>query len=185
MRSGFASPCPCSVLGMMTMTDEERLNTKRQRAPDWLQFHPDVRKTLATNPGHYSPVTSNSRYSSFRYALAGWLFMLKYGKNTRIHIIFSVLVFALGWWLGLQPLEWAIIFLTILVNWVTEFVNGAIEAAINLASPQIHPMARVGKDVAAAASLVAAVASAIIGGLIMLPPFLERVLPTLVPLFMR
>jgi diacylglycerol kinase len=167
------------------MSDQDLLNGRRQRAADWLQFHPDVRETLSIDPDRYSPVTSKSRFTSFRYALAGWLFMLKYGKNTRIHIVFSVLVLAVGWWLGLTPLEWSIIILTILINWVTEFVNGAIEAAINLASPQIHPMARVGKDVAAGASLVAAVASAIIGGLIMLPPLLERVLPTLLRLFVR
>jgi diacylglycerol kinase len=109
--------------------------------------------------------------------------MLKYGKNTRIQALFSVIVFAVGLWLGLAPMAWAILLLTITINWIAEFINGAVEAAINLASPEIHPMARVGKDVAAAASLLAACASVVIGALVMLPPLLERVSPPLLRLF--
>jgi diacylglycerol kinase (ATP) len=115
--------------------------------------------------------------ASFRYALAGWLYMLRYQKNTRIQAAFSILVFALGLWLGLHPLDWAILILTITINWLAEFINAALEAVVNLASPQIHPMARVCKDVGAAAVLLASVASLIIGVLIMGPPLLERVGP--------
>ena len=152
---------------------------------EWFKLHPDVQATLAARPDDYSPITSHSRWKSLRYALAGWLYMLKYGKNTRIQMAFSLLVFVIGWWLGLSPMTWAVLILTITINWMSEFINGAVEAAINLASPNIHPMARVGKDVAAATSLLVAAASAIIGALLMLPPLLERVGPWLVGLFVR
>jgi diacylglycerol kinase len=151
----------------------------------WVRLHPDIEATLSTHPDDYSPITSRSRWSSLRYALAGWLYMLKYGKNTRIQAVVSILVFVVGLWLGLPTTTWAILILTITVNWIAEFINGAVEAAINLASPEIHPMARVGKDVAAAASLLAAAASAVIGALLMLPPLLERVGPWLVGLVVR
>ena len=49
---------------------------------------------------------------------------------------------------------------------MAEFFNAALEAAVNLASREIHPMARVAKDVAAATALLAAVASVIIGALV-------------------
>jgi diacylglycerol kinase len=160
--------------------DRERLEKAFR---EWLRFHPDVEATLAAHPDDYSPITSTSRLKSLRYALAGWLYMLKYGKNTRIQALFSVIVFAVGLWLGLAPMAWAILLLTITINWIAEFINGAVEAAINLASPEIHPMARVGKDVAAAASLLAACASVVIGALVMLPPLLERVGPPLLRLF--
>ncbi len=148
-------------------------------------FHPDVKATLATNPDDYSPITSKSRISSFRYALAGWLWMLKTQKNIRIQTAISVAVFVVGLWLGLEPLAWAVLILIITINWMAEFVNAAIESAINLASPEIHPVARVGKDVAAAAVLLASVAAAIIGGLVMGPPLLQRVLSVVLPLVMR
>ncbi len=140
-------------------------------------LHPDIQATLETDPDHFSPITSKSRLASFRYALAGWLYMLRYQKNTRIQAAFSLLVFVLGVWLGLRPLEWAVLILTITMNWLAEFINAALEAVVNLASPQVHPMARVCKDVGAAAVLLAAVAALVIGVLIIGPPLLERIGP--------
>lgn len=150
-----------------------------------LRWHPDTLETLATRPEHYSPIISTSRLRSFRYALAGWLYMLRYQKNTRIQAFFSIAVFLLGLWLGLSPVEWAILLLTITINWMAEFVNAAIEAAVNLASPGLHPMARVGKDVGAAAVLLTSVAAAIIGSLILGPPLLTRLEPVIISLLRR
>ncbi|MBX3064010.1 MAG: diacylglycerol kinase family protein [Anaerolineae bacterium] len=168
----------------MAKSDAEKSATERQLAY-WLRLHPDVEATLATKPDDYSPIVSANRWKSLRYALAGWLYMLKYGKNTRIQMVFSIFVFVIGLWVGLTPVEWAIIVLTITINWIAEFINGALEAAINLASPTIHPMARVGKDVGAAASLLASVAAAVIGALIVLPPLLEKIAPPLLKLFIK
>jgi diacylglycerol kinase (ATP) len=144
-----------------------------------LRLHPDTLETLAARPEHYSPMISTSRLKSLRYALAGWLYMLRYQKNTRIQAAFSLLVFILGFWLNLDPLEWAILVLIITLNWLAEFINAALEAAVNLASPGIHPMARVCKDVGAAAVLLTSVASVIIGALILGPPLLIRLEPWL------
>jgi len=143
-------------------------------------FHPDVEATLSTDPDEFSPITSKSRMASFRYALAGWLYMLRYQKNIRIQMVFTFLVFGVGLWLGLHPIDWAILIMMITMNWMAEFTNAAIEAVVNLASPGIHPMARVSKDVAAAVSLLAAVASVIVGALVMGPPLLERLTPLIV-----
>ena len=150
-----------------------------ERRRGLFELHPDIQATLQVNPDGFSPITSKSRMASFRHALAGWLYMLRYQRNTRIQAVFSILAFALGLWLGLRPTEWAILILTITVNWMAEFINAALEAVVNLASPQVHPMARVCKDVGAAAVLLAAVAALIIGVLIMGPPLLERVGPWL------
>jgi diacylglycerol kinase (ATP) len=154
---------------------------RRRRGP--FSLHPDIEATLATDPDGFSPVTSKSRMASLRHALAGWLYMLRYQRNTRIQAVFSVLVFVVGLWLGLHPIEWAVLILTITINWLAEFINAALEAAVNLASPEIHPMARVCKDVGAAAVLLAAVAGLIIGVLIMGPPLLERVAPWILRVF--
>ncbi len=134
----------------------------------------DVAANLAVDPQAYSPQVSSSRLASLRYALAGWLYMLRYQKNTRIQAIASVLVLLAGLWLQISPGEWAVIVLTVTMVWMAEFINAAIEAAVNLASPEIHPMAKVGKDVAAAAVLLGAVSSILIGLLIFGPPLLVR-----------
>jgi len=151
-----------------------------RRLPPSLSFHPDVQATLSTNPNHFSPLTSKSRMASLRYALAGWLYMLRYQKNTRIQAVASILVFVVGLWIGLHPLDWAILIVIITLNWMAEFINAALEAVVNLASPELHPLARVGKDVAAATSLLVATASVIVGVLVLGPPLLEKVGPFIV-----
>lgn len=121
-----------------------------------------------------SPRRSRNRLDSFRYAFAGLFYMLRTQRNAWIHAAATVSVIALGLWLRLSPHDWAILALTIGLVWVAEFFNTALEAVVDLASPDIHPLARVGKDVAAAAVLVAAMTSVVVGLLILGPPLWNR-----------
>ena len=141
----------------------------------WERLVPqDIRETLAINPEKYSLQVSHSRLASFQYALAGWLHMLRYQKNTRIQAVASVIVFGVSIWLQIPARDLAVIVLMVAMVWMAEFINAAIEAAINLASAEFHPMARVGKDVAAAAVLLGVVTSIIVGLLILGPPLLDQ-----------
>jgi diacylglycerol kinase len=118
---------------------------------------------------------SASRLDSFRHAFAGWWYMLRTQRNAWIHAVISTIVFVLGLWLGLGRLEWAIILLTIAVVWMAEFINTSLEAVVDLASPDLHPLAKVGKDVAAAAVLVGAVTAVLVGLLVLGPPLWARI----------
>jgi diacylglycerol kinase len=75
----------------------------------------------------------------------------------------------------LNRYEWALIIIMAVIVWMGEFINTALEAIVDLASPQIHPLAKIGKDVGAAAVLIAAIAAVIVGLLILGPPFLAKV----------
>ena len=77
-------------------------------------------------------------------------------------------------WLHLPIRDWAILLLTIALVWTAEFINTALEAVVDLASPQHHPLAKVGKDVGAAAVLIAAMTSILVGLLILGPPLWEK-----------
>jgi diacylglycerol kinase (ATP) len=116
------------------------------------------------------------RISSFRYAFQGWWYVLRTQRNAWIHAIASSLVFVLAAWLRLPATEWAILILVIALVWSAEFLNTAIEAVVDLASPVHHPLAKVGKDVGAAAVLIAAGAAVLIGLLILGPPLLAKIL---------
>ena len=70
--------------------------------------------------------------------------------------------------------DWAVLLLTIALVWTAEFINTALEAVVDLASPQHHPLAKVGKDVGAAAVLIAALTSILVGLLILGPPLWEK-----------
>jgi diacylglycerol kinase (ATP) len=131
------------------------------------QSHPHA----STNTARRAP----SRLAAFRYAFAGWWYMLRTQRNAWIHAVISTAVFVLGLWLGLGRLEWAIIFLTVGLVWMAEFVNTALEAVVDLASPDLHPLAKVGKDVAAAAVLVGACTAVVVGLLVLGPPLWAKV----------
>lgn len=117
-----------------------------------------------------------SRAASFRHAIRGWGHVLKTQQNAWIHSLIASIVIALGVWLGLSTRDWAIIVLTIAMVFTAEFINTAIEAVFDLASPNYHPLAKVGKDVGAGAVLVAALAAVIVGLLILGPPLWAKLL---------
>jgi len=123
-----------------------------------------------------SPRRAASRLASFRHAFAGWWYMLRTQRNAWIHATISTLVFLAGLWLGLNRMEWAIILLTIALVWMAEFVNTALEAVVDLASPDLHPLAKIGKDVGAAAVLIGSIAAMVVGLLILGPPLWAKVI---------
>jgi diacylglycerol kinase len=116
-----------------------------------------------------------SRIHSFGHAFRGWAYVLKTQHNAWIHSIAATLVIVLGLWLGLPARDWAVLVLAIAMVFMAEFINTSIEAVVDLASPVHHPLAKVGKDVGAAAVLVAALAAALIGLLILGPPLWLRI----------
>jgi diacylglycerol kinase (ATP) len=123
-----------------------------------------------------------SRLRSFRFAFAGWWYVIRTQRNAWIHAVISLAVLGVSAWLHLSMLEWAVIVLTIAMVWTAEFLNTALEAVVDLASPQHHQLAKVGKDVGAAAVLIAAGASVVVGLLILGPP-LWNIVYTLLNLY--
>ena len=86
-------------------------------------------------------------------------------------MVVSVVVILMSLLLRISATQWALILLAIALVWIAEFLNTALEAVVDLASNhQQHELARVGKDVGAAAVLIAAISSVIIGLLVLGPP---------------
>lgn len=115
-----------------------------------------------------------SRIRSFGYAFSGWWFVIKTQRNAWIHAIASVMVIALALWLAISERDLAVLILTIGFVWAAEFFNTALEAVVDLSTPAHHPLARVGKDVGAAAVLIAALVSVVIGVLLLGPPLVAK-----------
>lgn len=122
-----------------------------------------------------SPVgRSPSRIASIRHALRGLAVVLRAQRNAWIHAAASLLVMSLAVWLQLEARDWAALLLAIGLVWMAELLNTALEAVVDLASPDAHPLARAGKDVGAAAVLLAAATSAAVGLAILGPPLWQR-----------
>lgn len=115
-----------------------------------------------------------TRFNSFRYAFQGWWYVIRTQRNAWIHAIVSVAVILVCFWLGLSPRDWAIVIIAIAMVWTAEFINTALEAVVDLASPEQNYLAKIGKDVGAAAVLIAAGSAALIGSLVIGPPLWAR-----------
>jgi diacylglycerol kinase (ATP) len=116
-----------------------------------------------------------SRARSFRYAFDGWWYVVRTQRNAWIHAVASAAVLVVGFWLQLALRDWAVIVLAVALVWMAEFLNTALEAVVDLACPEQNYLARIGKDVGAAAVLIAAAASLLVGLLILGPPLWEKI----------
>ncbi len=110
---------------------------------------------------------------SFRYAFCGICEAYKGEQNLKIHTVIAVLVVIAGFVLKISYVEWLICFVLIGLVLMAEFFNTAIEYVVDLASPEIHPLAKLAKDTASAGVLMMAIISAIIGLIIFVPEFIE------------
>ena len=116
----------------------------------------------------------HKRLISLINAIKGWWYVVRTQKNAWFHAIASVIILVIGFWLKLDVRDWSVIIIAIAIVWTAEFLNTALEIVVDLSSPDLHPLAKVGKDVGAAGVLIAAVSAAIIGILIMGAPFVTK-----------
>jgi diacylglycerol kinase len=121
--------------------------------------------TSSPRPAFFSKVIR-----SFYFAFAGLGYLFRTQRNARIHLVIGAAACAVGAWVRISRVEWAVIIFTIALVLILEGLNTAVEAAIDLASPKIHPLAKAAKDLAAGMVLIAAIASVGVGLLILGPP---------------
>ena len=119
-----------------------------------------------------APNKKRGFFTSFRYAGNGLRAVFYRGKNIRIFTIIIVLVLLAGYLLDVTTIEWLILITIMSVNFVAEVFNTSIEVLCDKVSPGKDPKIAIAKDIAAAAVLTLAIASAVIGITIFLPKIL-------------
>lgn len=110
-----------------------------------------------------------ARLKSFQYAFAGFVFMMRTQHNAWLHLVATILVIGAGFALRVSADDWRWLLAAIALVWVAETVNTAFEHLCDVVSPEFHPSVKRAKDIAAAAVLVCAIASTIIGALTFAP----------------
>jgi diacylglycerol kinase (ATP) len=113
---------------------------------------------------------SRNRWHSFTAAVHGVGYTLRTQRNTWIELAAVAVVVAAGLWLRIRPIEWAVLALTVAMVLALEAVNSAIEALVDLVSPDYHELARVAKDCAAGAMIFAVLGSLAVAAAIFGPP---------------
>ena len=114
-------------------------------------------------------ISWHNRLMSFANAVRGIQDLLSTQHNAWVHAIVMLLVCATGIAFSISSMEWCCLVLCFMAVWTTEALNTALELLTDLASPEFHPLAGRAKDVAAGAVLIAAIGSAIVGGIVFVP----------------
>ncbi|MGI6452997.1 MAG: diacylglycerol kinase family protein [Syntrophomonadaceae bacterium] len=113
---------------------------------------------------------------SITYAWAGITYVITSENNMKIHVLAALMAVAMGWWLGIRRMEWGLLVVTILLVFITETVNTAIEKTIDMITSNYHPAAAIVKNVAAGAVLLSALNAVIMAFIIFGPYLLEKYL---------
>ena len=141
--------------------------------PDGQELELGITGTMKLDPPGR---TSNpNRLASVKYAVAGLLYVLTHEQSIKWATLVTLSVIVIGVWLHISVLSWALLTLALGGVWVTECVNTAIEAAIDLGTSAPHPLAKIGKDVASTAALVSAIVFVVIVLLILVPRLIDRI----------
>lgn len=110
---------------------------------------------------------------SFKAAFEGIASTYKKEQNIKIHTIISMIVILGGFIFKINYIEWLVCLVLIGFVLMAEFFNTAIEYVVDLASPNIHPLAKAAKDTASAGVLMMAIISALVGCVIFVPKIIE------------
>ena len=105
----------------------------------------------------------------FILALQGIITAIKTQPHFKFHLMITPVVVIMGFACQISQIEWVMLTLTIFGVYITEMINTSIETTINLVTTDSHPLAKLGKDIAAGAVLLSAIMSLIIGYLIFKP----------------
>jgi diacylglycerol kinase len=105
----------------------------------------------------------------FVYAGRGLGYALRTQRNVRVHLLLAALAIALGIALRISPVEFALVFIAIMLVFGTEMLNTVVETVVDMVTREYHPLARIAKDVAAGAVLLNAILAVIIALFVFAP----------------
>ena len=123
-----------------------------------------------TDAGNRELAPQKTVTDSFAHAMAGLVHAFRTQRHMRAHLVIIAIVVGAALFLDLSAVELLIVFFTIALVIATELLNTAAEMAVDLFTPQYHPVARIIKDIAAGAVLVASANAVVVGCVIFLRP---------------
>jgi undecaprenol kinase len=109
-------------------------------------------------------------FRSFGYAIEGILYTIKTQRNMQVHLGAAGAALLLSYYLKIPNQDLLLVLLAIFIVFILEMLNTAVEAVVNLVTADMHPLAKIAKDVAAGAVLLAAGLAVIIGCYVIGPP---------------
>lgn len=109
------------------------------------------------------------RIASFKWALKGLKDLFSNHPNAKMHLLATILVVPLAFFLQVSLMEWCLLILCIALVMAMEAINSSLEYLADKVSPEHDDLIGKSKDIAAGAVLWCAIGAALIGGLIFVP----------------
>jgi len=107
-----------------------------------------------------------SLIDSFNYAFQGVIHAVRTQRNMRVHLLAAIAVLVAAIAIGVNQMELIALVITIAFVLITEMINSAVEGAIDVATTSFDPLAKLAKDMAAGAVLIATIAAVAVGFLV-------------------
>ena len=111
--------------------------------------------------------------NSVKYSFQGLAYSYRFEQSCWIHALFTMIGIALGIIFRIKLSEWALLFIALGAVLSLELMNTAIEAAVDLTTTEIHPLAKIAKDCGSAATFVMSIVSAVISLFVFGPYFVD------------
>jgi diacylglycerol kinase len=135
---------------------------------------PDEIDPVEVDREAYRPRGHSDRLTSLKSALAGLRYLMVREQSIQVLAFYSIVVIGFALWLNVNRTEMVELVLALGLAWITEALNTGIEAAVDLAMPDVHPLAKVAKDVGSAAALLSATLSLVVSIMLLGPPLIAR-----------
>lgn len=100
---------------------------------------------------------------SFGYAIEGFRTAVATERNIKVQLLVGVLAIVAGVVLKIDALSWVLVLLCIGLVLFAELVNTSIEAIVDLATQDLHPLAKRAKDIAAASVFTLSITASVVG----------------------
>lgn len=108
-------------------------------------------------------------FKSFTYAISGIIAAFKTEQNLLFDLVYGILTIIIGFLLKLSAIEFTVVLLAIGLVISMELMNTSIEYVVDMAMPEVHPLAKLSKDIGSGAVLISSLVAFIIGLIIYLP----------------
>lgn len=112
-------------------------------------------------------------FRSIKFSIEGLIYAYRYEQSMWLHAVATIFTIGLGIFFQIKFSEWAIVFIALGIILGMELVNTAIEAAVDLTTMEINPLAKIAKDCGSAASFVLSLVAVVICLFVFGPYFVQ------------
>ncbi len=113
--------------------------------------------------------------NSWKYSLDGLKYAYTHEQSLLLHVTLSIVAIIMGLCFKITGIQWILLIIVMSMLMVTELLNTAIEATIDLVTEEYHPMAKVAKDCGSAAALIGSLLATIIAGYVFIPHIIKLI----------